>query len=161
MPSNAWYEPRRRYRAERLLSHLAADVIPGSGCTAVLGFTRLDISTTKGEHSDWGMLGMALIGERTSIISTHRMGGRRVARRLKAMRAVKVANHELGHALGLHHHDVDGCVMADVAGTVKTVDRGPGLLCEDSRQELGRHGFQLPALRRFDWPSVLKTAFAR
>ena len=155
LPRSAWYSPRRRYRAEKLLNYLDAEVLPGSGCDLVMGFTGADISTTKGEHPDWGILGLAWIGGPSGVVSTHRLG-RRVGARSKAMRAVKVMNHELGHALGLDHHDVLGCLMEDAGGTVKTVDRESGLLCEDSRRDIEElRGFPLPSHVAFDWDAVL------
>jgi archaemetzincin len=155
LPSAAYYSPRRRYRAEKLLAFLDGRVEPGV-CDLVMGFTRVDISTTKGKHADWGILGLAWVGGPSGVMSTHRLG-KRVGRRVKAMRAVKVMNHELGHALGLEHHDRIGCLMEDAGGTVKTVDRESGLLCDDSRLELERRqGFPLPALSRFNWRPVLE-----
>ena len=155
LPATAWYQPRRRYRAEKLLAYLDAKVVPGSDCDLVMGFTSVDISTTKEKHADWGMLGYAWIGGPSGVVSTHRMR-RRVSRRTYAQRAVKVMNHELGHALGLDHHAVDGCLMEDAGGTVKTVDRESGLLCEDSRQAIEkRHRLTLPRPAVFEWQTIL------
>jgi archaemetzincin len=155
LPRSAWYAPRRRYRAEKLLTYLDSDVLPGSGCDFLMGFTGVDISTTKEQHADWGILGLAWIGGPSGVVSTHRLG-RRVGARSKAQRAVKVMNHELGHALGLDHHDVTGCLMEDAGGTVKTVDRETGLLCDQSRRDIeDLRGITLPAHPRFDWDRVL------
>jgi archaemetzincin len=156
LPASAWYAPRRRYRAEKLLRYLDASVVPGSGCGVVMGFTAADISITKGTHRDWGMLGYTWIGGPSGVVSTHRMG-RRASRRAAAVRAVKVMNHELGHALGLQHHDADGCLMADLEGTIKTIDRESGLLCDESRRAIEElRGLSLPAPARIDWPQVLR-----
>jgi archaemetzincin len=154
LPRAAWYPPRRRYRAEKLLSYLDSQVLPRSGCNLVMGFTSADISTTKDQHADWGILGLAWIGGPSGVVSTHRLG-RRVDSRSKAMRAVKVMNHELGHVLGLDHHDVEGCLMEDAGGTVKTVDRESGLLCDESRRDIEElRGFPLPVHQSFDWDEI-------
>ena len=130
-------------------------MVPGSGCDLVIGFTRADISTTKDDVTDWGILGLAWVGGPSGVVSTYRIG-RHVTRRGKAMRAVKVVNHELGHALGLEHHDGRGCLMEDAGGTVKTVDRESGLLCDDSRHAIEElKGIELPVHRRFEWERVL------
>ncbi|HKE15030.1 MAG TPA: matrixin family metalloprotease [Kofleriaceae bacterium] len=154
LPASAYYAPRRRYRAEKLLAFLDRRARPGD-CDLNIGFTDADISTSKGTRADWGVLGLAWIGGPSGVVSTHRLG-KRIGPRARAMRAVKVVNHELGHALGLEHHERRGCLMEDAGGTVKTVDRESGLLCDDSRRELEeRNGFALPALTRFNWSRVL------
>lgn len=153
MPASAWYAPRHRHRADKVLDFLDAEVVPGSGCTTVLGFTSQDISTTQRGHRDWGMMGLARIGGHAAVVSTHRLG-RRADRRLLAMRAVKLVNHELGHTFGLHHHD--DCVMQDLRGRMATVDRGSGLFCEDSRQALERRGLVLPVRREITWRDVIQ-----
>ena len=151
LPGSAWYAPRKRYRAEKILHHLDSAVVPDSGCDLVMGWTSADISTTKGSHQDWGMLGYAWIHGPSGVVSTHRMGG--VSRVNVLRRAVKVVNHELGHALGLRHDA--GCLMADVGGTVKTLDRESGLLCDDSRRTLEvAHGITLPLRGWFDWGAL-------
>lgn len=155
LPDSAWYQPRKRYRAEKLLAYLDDKVVPGSGCDVVMGFTAADISTTKEKHADWGMLGYAWIGGRSGVVSTYRMT-RQVSRRTANMRAVKVMNHELGHALGLEHHDADGCLMNDLAGTVRTIDREVGLLCDDSRHSIEElRGVALPVRTAIDWRQIL------
>jgi archaemetzincin len=156
LPRSAWYAPRKRYRAEKLLAFLDREVLPDSGCDIVMGFTRVDISTTNGSHADWGILGLAWIGGPSGVVSTRRLG-RNVGPRSKTMRAVKVMNHELGHVLGLDHHDVEGCLMEDAGGTVKTVDRESGLLCDESRRAIeGLRGIDVPDRARFDWTRVLR-----
>ncbi len=156
LPRSAWYEPRRRYRADKLLSYLDAEVVPGSGCDLVMGFTRLDISTTKDEHADWGIFGLASLGGPSGVVSTFRLG-RRAGAVKKAQRSVKVFNHELGHALGVDHLPEPGCIMQDAAGTVRTVDEETGVLCATERQLIEeRHGVNLPQLDPIDWDAILE-----
>ncbi len=155
MPREAWYPPRRRNRAEKILSWLDGHVVPGSGCDAVLGFTSGDVSTTKDGHVDWGVLGLATIEGPSGVVSTFR--ARRGARGEKlARRTVKVVNHELGHVLGLPHHAGADCIMHDAAGSVRTVDAESGVLCASCRAAATRRlGTPVPAHERVDWTVVL------
>ena len=101
LPASAWYPPRSRHRAQRLLDHLRDDVLPAeAGCSAVMGFTAADVSITKGEHPDWGVLGLAYLGGRVGVVSSFRMH-RDADRRRLVERAVKVVLHELGHVVGV------------------------------------------------------------
>jgi archaemetzincin len=153
MPRSAWYAPRGRWRAERLLDFLdrAADGHPG--CDRFVGLTSLDISTTKGDRADWGIFGLGAIGGRSCVVSTLRLSRKGVPAATVRDRTVKVVNHELGHVLGLDHCPVPGCLMHDAEGTVRTVDGEDGTPCAACRERLGRAvGRQLPA--RFDWGTV-------
>ena len=154
MPRKAYYKPRKRYRAEKLLDYIN-ERVRDPDCFAVIGFTRLDISTTKGDRYDWGILGLGEVGGTAAVVSSYRLV-RRVKRRMAGMRTIKVVNHELGHVLGLDHYDGEaGCVMNDAKGTVKTVDREKGLLCQPSRDFLRKeHQLALPEHRSFDWRAV-------
>jgi archaemetzincin len=156
LPKKAYYEPRKRYRADRMLDHIRAHVWPKSGCTMVIGFTRVDISATKGSIVDWGVLGLGEIDGVAAMVSSFRMRGTSAINRKK--RAVKVINHEIGHVLGLPHYTGErkGCLMEDAHGTVKTVDRESGLLCPESIAFIEKkHGFRVPDRTEVDWKAVL------
>lgn len=155
MPRSAWYRPRKRHRADKILDHLAAEVVPGSSCDLVIGFTRLDLSTTKGEYADWGIFGLASLGGPTGVVSTFRLGRRANATK-KGQRTVKVFNHELGHALGVDHLPEAGCIMQDAAGTIRVVDEETGVLCPTEREIIERrHNVRLPVHDPLDWNQIL------
>ncbi len=128
LPRSAWYAPRKRYRADKLLDHLAALIGDAPEGTRVLGITAKDISTTKGRHYDWGVFGLANLGGPSAVISTYRL--RRKARDAAHVRfrVVSTAVHEAGHTLGLPHCAEHHCVMQDAGGSITNTDEGTGRL---------------------------------
>ena len=158
LPAKAWYAPRSRYRAQLLLDHLRADILPATrGCDAMLGFTGVDVSMSKGAHADWGVMGLAYPRYRVAVVSSFRLRRDADSRRVTE-RAVKVVIHELGHVLGLpHRSDGPECVMNDAAGSVRTIDRARGHLCAPERAAaealLGR---RLPQRTQLDWDAILR-----
>jgi archaemetzincin len=155
MPKAAYYPPRKRHRADKLLDHLEDVIEEESQCDVILGFTSQDISVTKGRHKDWGILGLGSIGGRVGVISSFRMR-KRANRTKQKHRAVKVTNHELGHVFGAPHGGAPGCVMNDAEGTIRTVDKEKGLLCPESRAIIERRlGRPLPRHTVFEWRKVL------
>ena len=157
LPAKAYYKPRKRYRAELILDYIDEKVVPGSGCHIVIGFTRVDISTTKGKHHDWGIMGLGSLGGASAVVSTFRLKRKIKSSKKIAIRTVKVVNHELGHVLGLPHCPATGCIMNDAKGTVKTVDQETGLLCDECRKKVEkRFKVKLPAHKVFEWGKVVE-----
>lgn len=133
LPASAYYEPRQRYRAEKLLAWLHDNT--DAAYTKVVGLTESDISTTKGDIEDWGIFGLGALGERPCVVSTFRLG-RNVPRTKMIERFGKVVGHEVGHTFGLEHCTTPGCLMGDAEGKVSTVDNEPGQFCESCRSRV-------------------------
>jgi archaemetzincin len=135
LPPSAYYAPRRRYRADRLLDNLRPLAPPGSGLR-LLGLTDVDVSVTKGSVYDWGVFGYGDLDGTASVVSTYRLRRRaRDAAHLR-FRVVTTAIHEVGHTLGLPHCTETRCVMRDAEGSIATVDASDGRLGPGCRAAL-------------------------
>ena len=137
LPLAAYYPPRKRYRAERLLTFLNQRM-PKDGWR-ILGLTDVDISTTKDEFPDWGVMGLGELPGTATVVSSFRC--RRKARNPAHAieRLSKVAVHEIGHTLGLPHCPTRGCLMEDAMGKVVTTDRERDF-CPRCRALAKQHG---------------------
>jgi archaemetzincin len=131
LPTAAWYPPRGRYRAEKLLAFLSDNT--AGKFQIVVGITAQDISTTKGEHEDWGLFGLGELDGRVCVVSTFRLGARGADEAKLRDRLRKVAVHEAGHVMGLDHCPKQGCVMQDAESSIATVDGETGKFCDDCK----------------------------
>lgn len=129
LPQEAWYAPRSRFRADRLLEHL--DHMTDTGYLIVVGVTSKDISTTKGEHQDWGIFGLGELAGRVCVVSTFRLGARGADETKLRERLRKVAIHEAGHVMGLDHCPHQDCIMEDAESSIATVDNESGEFCKE------------------------------
>jgi archaemetzincin len=148
LPAAAFYPPRRRYRAERLLDALEAR-LPAGG-SRILGLTGADISTTKGPVHDWGVLGLGRIAGASSVISEFRCRMKVHGAAHARTRLAKVAVHESGHTLGLEHCPTRGCLMEDAEGAVATCDREYDF-CARCRRLAAEAGWPLPPSPKIPW----------
>lgn len=120
LPTEAYYPPRRRYRADKILDRMVSET--PEDAQVMVGLTTVDISTTKGEYEDWGILGLATVSGRECVISRFRAARGAKSDLHTRQRLAKVVVHEIGHTLGLPHCPEYGCLMEDGKGSVLTTD---------------------------------------
>jgi len=142
LPDAAFYPPRSRYRAEKLLDALYEHRPPDAH--VIIGLTTVDISTTKGPHEDWGVLGLATVAGGECVISQFRAKKSALNAEHVQQRLAKTVVHEVGHTLGLPHCPNFGCLMEDGQGTVLTTDHEYDL-CAACRTTLGKWARELPS----------------
>jgi archaemetzincin len=149
LPRSAFYPKRSRYRAERLLAELNRSSDPSA--LRVLGLTSVDISTTKGNIEDWGILGLASLDGRVGVLSSFRCRRLAKSKEQVAHRLGKTAVHELGHTFGLEHCPSPACLMRDGQGSVLTTD-GDYDLCATCREKLRSRALLVTPSREPPWP---------
>jgi archaemetzincin len=156
LPKVTWYAPRKRHRADQLLDWMRTELLPKhSHCRWILGLTRADISVTKGEHKDWGVLGLGEMGGRVAMVSSFRTHKKLRKPHTALRRTVKVANHEIGHMMGLPHVKGAGCLMNDAEGSVLTTDQETGLLCQPTVDYIEKkQRLRIPKHTEMDWSKV-------
>lgn len=138
LPASAYYKPRRRYRADKLLDHLHTYVPAGAPDTRILGLTTVDISTTNGKIKDWGVFGLGEMPGTTCVISTFRLRRGIKNREHFRFRVAVTALHEIGHTLGLDHCTETRCPMQDAEGGIENTDTSSGILGPACRAQLQR-----------------------
>ncbi len=137
LPPDAYWAPRKRWRAEKLLRSVERD-FPEGAWKAVL-VTEAEISTTKEKIEDWGIGGLGIIGGRTCVVSTFLIRRHSPERAKLDERLRKLAVHELGHTLGLDHCDVFACVMRDARGKlISSLDGTQETFCGRCRSVVKR-----------------------
>jgi len=149
LPRFAYYRPRHRYRAEKLLTYL--DRVAPKTAYRVLGLTAADISCTKGKIYDWGIMGLADLTGRRCVISRHRCARGSKNRVHARHRLAKTAVHEIGHTLGLDHCPNRGCLLESGKGSNKTTDR-EYVICRRCLKKLRCKGIVLPPNPKPPWP---------
>ena len=105
MPAMAFYAPRKRYRADSLIRWMSQQAKANE---IYIGITMQDISTTKGEYADYGVMGLGYCPGKACVISSYRLKNKE--------NFYKLVIHELGHNMGLQHCPVPTCYMRDAKG---------------------------------------------
>lgn len=140
LPKYAWYAPRKRYRADKIIDHLPTLIADEPSSTRILALTKKDISTTKGKFEDWGVFGLGDMPGPAAVVSTFRLGRKVKGPEHLQKRVVNTAIHEAGHMLGLAHctEHTARCPMQDAQGSIANTDSSTGHLGPECRAELDR-----------------------
>lgn len=135
-PDSAYYAPRNRYKADKLIKHLKRQ--QASPTDLVVGFSPMDISARVHNYDDFGVMGLTFPSLHCSVVSTHRLANNS---RLQSD-FVKLVLHELGHADGLPHcKNSSSCYMRDA----NKRNHFPELdgFCNKCKQHLTKRGWRL------------------
>ena len=147
LPPEAFYAPRRRWRAEKILD--ALDANPPPGVWKVVAVTAAELSTTKGKVKDWGIGGLGSIGGQSCVVSSYLIRKHSRDQGTYARRVADLAVHEMGHTLGLDHCPVPRCVMSDAQGRlIRSLDASTGEFCDLCRRRVQEGLLQLSARPR-------------
>lgn len=130
MPDMAYYKPRSRYRADSLIHWMSGLAKPGE---IYIGVTSQDISTTKGKHVDYGVMGLGYCPGKACIVSSYRLKNKK--------NFYKLVIHELGHNMGLQHCPLNTCFMRDAKGGDPTGDEHA--FCKNCTAFLQKKGWRL------------------
>ncbi len=141
---SAWDEGRSQLDARAAINVLFRDRSPDA--LVELDVTEVDIYEVDKPY----VFGLASLTDRIALVSLSRIdddGAERLRRRLH-----KLVLHEVGHALGLHHHDDPECVMRQDP-TTASLDSAPERPCAECHATLMNNAARLvrpgqPALDR-------------
>lgn len=138
LPDEAWYAPRKRYRAEKLLDFL--ETYEQGPDVKILGLTEVDISTSSDPYPDWGIFGLGRMPGSAAVVSSYRLKRKPRDREHVRFRVSTVAVHEVGHTFGLPHCDEKSveCVMLDAEGGIENTDSSTGTFGPKCRELLER-----------------------
>ena len=131
-PDHIYYKPRNRYRADRIIHWLRLNM-PDSART-IVGVTAKDISVTKGEIYDYGVMGLGYRPGHACVVSSFRPSKTAKSKRHLQQRLFKLAVHEMGHNFGLPHCPNETCIMVDAEGQMK-LDKEKNL-CSNCKAKL-------------------------
>ena len=116
-PDHIFYKPRIRYRADRIIHWLRLNM-PDSIRT-IVGITSKDVSTTKNNIYDYGVMGLGYQPGHACVVSTFRPAKTATSKTHLQQRLLKLVIHEMGHNFGLPHCSNEECFMVDAEGQMK------------------------------------------
>ncbi len=125
---SSWNVERAQLDARSAIDHLFRS--RSSEALIELVLTGVDIYEADKPY----VFGLASLTDRIAVVSLSRIddhGGDRLRRRLH-----KLVLHEVGHTLGLHHHDDPDCVMRQDP-TTESLDTAPEGPCEVCHTDFG------------------------
>lgn len=131
---SAWNVDRAQLDARAALDVLFRD--RDGEALVELNLTGVDIYEVDKPY----VFGLASLTDRIALVSLSRIdddGGKRLGRRLH-----KLVLHEVGHALGLHHHDDPSCVMRQDP-TTEALDSAPERPCAACHTRLEEQAVRL------------------
>lgn len=132
-PKNSFYKPRNRYRADSIIKSLKNNI---GNDSVIVGLSNFDISTTKNEIKDWGVMGLGYRPGKACVVSDFRLSAKN-----KNQQFYKLVLHELGHTAGLPHCPVQTCLMRDAEGG-NPLDKEKSF-CSSCKKFLKGKGWQL------------------
>lgn len=116
-PDHLFYKPRNRYRADRIIHWLRMNM-PDS-VRSVVGITAKDISSSKNNIDDYGIMGLGYNPGHACVVSTFRPAKTSKSQQHLQQRLLKLVLHELGHNFDLAHCPDEQCFMVDAEGQMK------------------------------------------
>lgn len=131
-PETVFYKPRNRYRADRIIHWLRMNI--ADSVRLIVGITSKDISSTKNNVYDYGVMGLGYQPGHACVVSSYRFIKTAKSKQQYQQRLFKVVAHEMGHNFGLLHCPNQSCIMVDAEGKMK-LDEEKGL-CTDCKKKL-------------------------
>ncbi|WP_289662414.1 Zn-dependent protease [Flavobacterium panacagri] len=132
-PEKSFYKLRNRYRADSIIKNLKNSI--GSD-SVIVGLSHFDISTTKNNIKDWGVMGLGYMPGKACVVSDFRL-----SKIHRNSQFYKLVLHELGHRAGLPHCKIKTCLMRDAEGGNPLNEEKD--FCKSCKSFLKNKGWQL------------------